>query len=447
MSKTNSIPHPAHATVTSEMADTRTTVKSASVAKAKAVKTEAVKTSDENPKKAVRRSKSSATPRVDVNALTDAAVSAEIEGWNRVLQGDCRLLLKTLPAKSVDLIFADPPYNLQLKHGLLRPDQSQVDGVDDTWDQIGSFTDYDRFTREWLGSCRYVLKDNGSIWISGSYHNIYRVGAILQDLGYWILNDISWVKSNPMPNFRGTRFCNAHETLLWASKSEKARYTFNYRALKAANDDLQMRSDWHIPICGGEERLKENGHKAHATQKPEALLHRIIRACSHLNDLVLDPFFGTGTTGAVAARLRRRWIGIEQEASYVDLARTRIAQVVPPLLPDELTPPPLDAPKRKVPFGMLLEYGLLVPGAMLRLGRTEFEAQVQDDGTVVCNGIRSSIHRVAAQCLKKPSCNGWEHWHYRHAQTGEYLPIDTLRERLRVTLDNSTVRPPLLAAK
>jgi len=363
------------------------------------------------------------------------------------MAGDCRHILPTLPAKSVDLIFADPPYNLQLKQELLRPDQSHVAGVDDAWDQIGTFTDYDAFTREWLGACRHVLKDTGTIWVCGSYHNIYRVGAILQDLGYWILNDITWIKTNPMPNFRGTRFCNAHETLLWASKTEKGRYTFNYRALKASNDDLQMRSDWHIPVCAGEERLKENGHKAHATQKPEALLHRIIRSCSQVNDLVLDPFFGTGTTGAVAARLRRRWIGIEQKPSYVRLAKQRIAQVVPPLLPDELTPPPLDAPRIKIPFGMLLECSLLVPGATLRLGRTEFEAQVQDDGTIVCNGIRGSIHRVAAQCLKKPSCNGWEHWHYRHAMTGEYLPLDTLRERVRLTKEAPSVKPPLMAAK
>ena len=368
--------------------------------------------------------------------------------WNRVLQGDCRDLLLTLPPKSVDLIFADPPYNLQLRQDLWRPNLTHVDGVNDAWDQFASFADYDKFTREWLTACRHVLSDTGTIWVCGSYHNIYRVGTILQDLGYWVLNDVSWVKTNPLPNFRGTRFCNAHETLLWAKKSEKQkRYTFNYKALKAGNDDLQMRSDWHIPVCAGEERLKVNGHKAHATQKPEALLHRIIRACTHPNEVVLDPFFGTGTTGAVAARLRRQWIGIEREPSYVELAESRISQVVPPLLPDELAPPPLDAPKTRIPFGTLLEHGLLHSGAVLRLGRTEFEAQVQEDGTIVCNGLRGSIHRVAAHCLNKPSCNGWEHWHYRHPLTGEYLPLDTLREHVRVLLKGSASRIPSLAAK
>lgn len=349
-----------------------------------------------------------------------------------VLQGDCRSLLPTLPPRSVDMIFADPPYNLQLKHELWRPDMSHVDAVDDDWDRFASFGDYDRFTREWLAACRDVLKENGTLWVIGSYHNIYRVGAILQDLGYWILNDVVWVKVNPMPNFRGTRLCNAHETLLWAAKSEKqAKYTFNYKSLKAANDDLQMRSDWYLPLCTGEERLKVNGEKAHATQKPEALLHRILRACSNPGDVVLDPFFGTGTTGAVAKRLGRHWIGIEKESAYVELAQNRIQQVVPPLVPDEMLPPPLDAPKLKIPFGLLVEYGLIAVGTLLRLGRSEHIAQVMEDGTLACNGFRGSIHKVGAQCLGKPSCNGWEHWYYQDARTGEYLPLDTLREQFR----------------
>jgi site-specific DNA-methyltransferase (adenine-specific) len=349
-----------------------------------------------------------------------------------VFHGDCRAILPTLPSRSVDLIFADPPYNLQLKHDLWRPDMSHVDAVDDDWDRFASFAEYDRFTREWLTVCRDVLKDNGTLFVIGSYHNIYRVGSILQDLNYWILNDICWIKGNPMPNFRGTRFCNAHETILWAAKSEKqAGYTFNYRSMKAANDDLQMRSDWYLPICTGDERLKVNGEKAHATQKPEALLHRIIRACSNPGDVVLDPFFGTGTTGAVAKRLGRHWIGIEREACYVELARERIQQVVPPLIPDEMLPPPLDAPKVKIPFGLLLEYGLIKPGTALRLGRTEHVAHVMEDGTLACNGFRGSIHKVGAQCLSKPSCNGWEHWYYQDSQTGEYLSLDTLREAFR----------------
>jgi modification methylase len=715
---------------------------------------------------------------------------------NTVLHGDCRALLPTLPARSVDLIFADPPYNLQLRNDLWRPNMTHVDAVDDAWDKFGGFGDYDCFTRQWLTECQRVLKDTGTLWCIGSYHNIYRVGTILQDLGYWILNDVSWVKclagetkvlvrdtegwvrqqslaelamgpsrpldilgphgwkrlvavshsrelkpkvrlragytaeliasqehlfpvwrhnyggkylekplghlacesantyllqvdissylsgtyaelnipqllaengitankeafsarlalteewgfflglylaegsvnkqtqvrlslhrkegylaerieklmaqygiqpcryyssgnvlavyfgscivraiirhfinggnartkslvmdrvmntpaafrrgllagflagdghydaandrhcigiasrqlvqdlqllahslgyyavvgqsevglkatgkkyavyhakiykrqprvaggiefhpvraeairteeysadwydlvvedglflvegglvvhnSNPMPNFRGTRFCNAHETLLWVKKSEKqTKYTFNYKSLKAGNEDLQMRSDWHIPLCTGEERLKINGEKAHATQKPEALLHRILRACSNPGDIVLDPFFGTGTTGAVAKRLRRNWIGIEKEIGYVALAEARIAEVVPPLMPEEMLPPPLDAPKIKVPFVTLLEHGLLRAGATLRLGRTEHIAVVQEDGTLVCNGRRGSLHRVAAQCLGKPTCNGWEHWYYQDPRTGEYLVLDTLREPIRKLLE------------
>jgi DNA modification methylase len=347
---------------------------------------------------------------------------------NTVLHGDCRELLYTLPPRTADLIFADPPYNLQLRNDLWRPNLTHVDAVDDAWDKFGSFEDYDRFTRDWLTACRHVLKDTGTLWVIGSYHNIYRVGTILQDLGYWILNDVVWTKVNPMPNFRGTRFCNAHETMLWVKKSERqTKYTFNYKSLKAGNEDLQMRSDWHIPLCTGEERLKVNGEKAHATQKPEALLHRILRACSNPGDVVLDPFFGTGTTGAVAQRLRRNWIGIEREAAYVHIAAKRIAQVVPPLLPDEMIPPPLDAPKLKIPFVMLLEYGILDVNMELRLGRTEHVANVQEDGTIVCNGQRGSIHKVGAQCLGKPSCNGWEHWYYQDPKTGEYRVLDTLR--------------------
>lgn len=362
---------------------------------------------------------------------------------NSVLHGDCRTILPTLPPGSVDLIFADPPYNLQLRNDLWRPNLTHVDGVDDAWDKFNSFEEYDQFTREWLSACRNVLKDTGTIWVIASYHSLYRIGSILQDLGYWILNDVSWVKLNPMPNFKGTRFCNAHETLIWAKKSEKqSKYTFNYKALKAGNDDLQMRSDWYIPICTGEERLKINGEKAHATQKPEALLHRIIRACSHPGDVVLDPFFGTGTTGAVAKRLRRHWIGIEKEALYVQLACQRIAQVVPPLLPDDMLPPPLDAPKLRIPFAMLIEHGLLPIGAKLRLDRTEHIACVLEDGTLTCNGFRGSIHRVAAQCLGKPSCNGWEHWYYQDARTGEYLVLDTLREPLRKLLSEAVVSAP-----
>lgn len=364
---------------------------------------------------------------------------------NTVLHGDCRQLLHSLPKNSVDLIFADPPYNLQLKGDLWRPNLTHVDAVDDDWDKFKSLQEYDQFTREWLQGCREVLKDTGTLWVIGSYHNIYRVGAILQDLGYWILNDVVWLKMNPMPNFRGTRFCNAHETMLWVKKSEKqSHYTFNYKSLKASNDDLQMRSDWHIPLCTGEERLKYQGEKAHATQKPEALLYRIMRACSNPGDVILDPFFGTGTTGAVAKRLRRHFIGIEREEHYVQLATERILNVEYPLVPDEEVPAPLDAPKLKIPFALLLEQGLLHAGSVLRLGRTEHFATVQEDATVTSSDKRGSIHKVAAQCLNKPSCNGWEHWYYQSPQTGEYLVLDTLREKLRHEVEG---KPPTESPK
>ncbi len=351
---------------------------------------------------------------------------------NTVFQADCRQKLLELPEKSIDLVFADPPYNLQLKKELYRPNLSHVDAVDDHWDKFSSFGEYDCFTREWLAGVRRVMKDTGSLFVIGSYHNIFRIGSILQDMGFWILNDICWIKANPMPNFRGTRFCNAHETMIWASKSEKhTKVTFNYKALKAANDDLQMRSDWYLPICTGDERLKHNGEKAHTTQKPEALLHRVIRACSHPGDVVLDPFFGTGTTGAVAKKLRRDFIGIEREALYVELARKRIESLVPALVPDEMLPFPLDTPKLKIPFSMVLEYGLLEPGETLRLGKSQHLATVMEDGTLACNGVRESLHKLAAKCLGKPSANGWEHWQFQHKVTGEYEPLDRLRVELR----------------
>jgi len=361
---------------------------------------------------------------------------------NKVLHGDCRTLLSNLPSKSVDLVFADPPYNLQLKGELWRPNQTHVDAVTDAWDKFDSFGEYDRFTRAWLTECRRVLKDTGTLWVIGSYHNIYRVGSIIQDLGYWILNDVTWVKSNPMPNFKGTRFCNAHETLLWVKKSEKqTKYTFNYQSLKAGNEDLQMRSDWHLPLCTGDERLKLNGEKAHATQKPEALLHRVLRACTNVGDVVLDPFFGTGTTGAVAKRMGRNWIGIEREPVYAQLAHDRINAVVPPLVPDEMLPPPLDIRKTRIPFVMLLEHGLLNAGEQLRLGRTQQFAVVQEDGTICCNTHRGSIHKVGSLCLGKPSCNGWEHWFYMHKETGEYVPLDSLREPIRKAMAIHIVLP------
>ena len=353
-----------------------------------------------------------------------------------VLHGDCIDTLAAFPAESVDLIFADPPYNLQLRQDLWRPNLTRVDPVDDDWDKFTSFQAYDHFTRTWLQACRRVLKRTGTLWVIGSYHNIYRVGAILQDLEFWILNDLVWVKYNPMPNFRGVRFTNAHETLLWAQKERGAPYTFNYQALKASNDGMQMRSDWHLPICSGAERLRENGQKVHSTQKPEALLYRLIQASSNPGDLILDPFFGTGTTGVVAKRLNRHWIGIEREIQYVELSRQRIEREPAPA--DDLrvfvTPNPRKQPR--VPFGILLENGLLRPGQELYLGKTdEIMAQIFTDGTIEYNGQRGSIHQVARQIRQAP-CNGWDQWYYQDAETGERHPIENLRRLFREELLN-----------
>ena len=344
-----------------------------------------------------------------------------------ILQGNCVAEMAKLPAKSVDMIFADPPYNLQLGGDLFRPEGGRVDAVDDDWDKFDSLTAYDDFTREWLAEARRILKDDGTICVIGSYHNIYRVGSLLQDEGFWILNDIVWRKTNPMPNFRGTRFTNAHETLLWCSKEEKARYTFNYRAMKALNDDLQMRSDWLIPICSGAERVKgEDGSKAHPTQKPEGLLYRILLACTKPGDVVLDPFFGTGTTGAVARRLGRHWIGIERERSYVKVARQRIDSTLPL---DESAMATM-ADKRSAPrvaFGLLVESGLCPPGTELTDAKGRFSARVRADGSIESGPHSGSIHKVGAALQGAPSCNGWTFWHV--ASGGSPEPLDSLRQK------------------
>jgi len=345
---------------------------------------------------------------------------------DRIVRGDCIAAMRALPAKSVDMIFADPPYNLQLGGELFRPDGSHVDAVTDDWDKFDSLKHYDAFTRAWLAEAHRILKDDGTIWVIGSYHNIFRVGAAVQDLGYWILNDIVWRKANPMPNFRGTRFTNAHETLIWASKGEKAKYTFNYRSMKTLNDELQMRSDWEFPICGGQERLKKGGVKVHPTQKPEALLYRILLACTKPGDVVLDPFFGTGTTGAVAKRLGRRWIGIEREDAYIDAAEQRIAAALPL---DESALATMRSPKTqpKVAFGTLVETAYLVPGAMLCDAKRRFAAQVRADGSLASAcGATGSIHKLGAILQNAPACNGWTFWHYE-ADDG-LKPIDALRQ-------------------
>jgi modification methylase len=349
-----------------------------------------------------------------------------------ILQGDCIAEMARMPDKSVDMIFADPPYNLQLGGDLFRPEGGRVDAVDDAWDKFESLATYDNFTRDWLEQARRVLKDDGTIWVIGSYHNIYRVGSLLQDADFWILNDIVWRKSNPMPNFRGTRFTNAHETLVWCSKSEKARYTFNYRAMKALNDDLQMRSDWLLPICSGGERVKgEDGSKAHPTQKPEALLYRILLACTKPGDVVLDPFFGTGTTGAVARRLGRRWIGIERESAYVKVARERIASTLP--LDESAMKTVLDKREQpRVAFGVLVESGLVPAGTSLTDAKRRWTASVRADGSIACDSHSGSIHKVGAALQAAPSCNGWTFWHV--VEDGSLTVLDAVRQQHLATL-------------
>ena len=356
--------------------------------------------------------------------------------YGKILKGDCIRAMNELPEKSIDLIFADPPYNLQLSGTLHRPDSSVVDGVDSDWDKFGtgdtkeSFIAYDIFTREWLTAARRVLKDDGALWVIGSYHNIYKVGSILQDLGFWILNDIVWIKSNPMPNFRGTRFTNAHETLLWCSKSPKSKYQFNYEAMKISNDDTQMRSDWYMPLCTGSERIKSrDGRKAHPTQKPEALLYRLMMASTLPDDIVLDPFFGTGTTGAIAKRLGRRFIGIDRDDTYLEIAKQRITNTTS--TPSDYTDVISKRTQPRIPFGTLLENGLLLSGDVLWDHRRSVSATINADGTITSGDHRGSIHRVAAQLQSTETCNGWTYWY--HEYDGQLRSIDTFRDEIRKT--------------
>ncbi|HEV2472676.1 MAG TPA: DNA methyltransferase, partial [Chthonomonadales bacterium] len=330
---------------------------------------------------------------------------------DQVLLGDSIQMMDSLPAGSADLIFADPPYNLQLDGELRRPDDSKVDAADDHWDQFASFADYDRFTRTWLTAARRVLHKDGTIWVIGSYHNIFRVGAIMMDLGFWILNDVVWIKTNPTPQMNGVRLCNAHETLIWAAKSKTSRGKFAYRDLKSGNEDKQLRTDWYIPVCAGRERLAVGGKKVHSTQKPEALLHRVIVASSQPGDIVLDPFCGTGTTAAVAKRLSRHFITCDREPGYVEAARQRVSNVTPhPAQPASVH---VDAPPQRIPFLSLVEQGVLPAGTVLRLDKGSSTAVVNADGTISLNGLRGSIHRIGAHELGVPACNGWTHWHYQ----------------------------------
>ena len=351
---------------------------------------------------------------------------------NKILQGACVDVLNLLPAESVDMIFADPPYNLQLGGELLRPNNTKVDGVDHEWDRFDGFKEYDEFSTAWLTAARRVLKPNGTLWVIGSYHNIYRVGTTLQDIGYWMLNDVVWRKTNPMPNFRGRRFTHAHETMLWVAKDKDSKYRFNYESMKAMNDDLQMRSDWMLPLCTGGERLKEgNGKKAHPTQKPEALLHRVIMASTDVGDVILDPFFGTGTTGAMAKKLGRSFIGIERDSSYVKLARDRISKTQQ-LAADEFLNTPSKRTEPRIPFGSLVEKGLLAPGQKLTDMRRRHIARIRADGTLVSAEFKGSIHQVGAQVQKAPACNGWQFWCVE--QQGELVPIDVYRQQIRTEI-------------
>ncbi len=349
---------------------------------------------------------------------------------SKIIKGDSLKELKKIPDETFDLIFADPPYNLQLQNSLIRPDRSKVDAVNDKWDQFESFKTYDEFTNEWLSECKRILKKNGSIWVIGSYHNIFRVGKIIQDLGFWILNDVIWNKNNPMPNFRGTRFTNAHETLIWASKNKKSKYTFNYQSMKCFNDDLQMRSTWNLPICNGKERLKNNGIKVHSTQKPEALLHRIILASSNKDDFILDPFLGSGTTAVVSKKLGRNYYGIEKEKNYFEAANKRLKNTK--VIEDEyLDTLQNNRTKPRVPFGSLIEMGLIKPGTEIYDQKKKINAKIMVDGSIKYQESEGSIHKVAAKIIGAESCNGWTFWHY---QSGNSLkPIDDLRQKLRPT--------------
>lgn len=365
-----------------------------------------------------------------------SSVSAKADWLDTILKGDCVAALDRLPDHSVDIVFADPPYNLQLNGDLHRPDQSKVDAVDDEWDRFESFEAYDAFTRAWLLAVRRVLKPNGTIWVIGSYHNIFRVGATMQDLGFWILNDVVWRKTNPMPNFRGRRFQNAHETLIWASRDQKGKgYTFNYEALKASNDDIQMRSDWLFPICTGAERLKdENGDKVHPTQKPEALIARILTASSKPGDVVLDPFFGSGTTGAVAKKFGRHFVGVEREQVYIDAATARIASVTP-LGDAELAVMTGKRAEPRVAFVSLIDTGLMKPGTTLFDAKKRWCAKVRADGTLAMGDNAGSIHRLGAQVQGLDACNGWTFWHYE--RSGGLTPIDELRRIARVGMERA----------
>ncbi|MDR2747383.1 MAG: site-specific DNA-methyltransferase [Treponema sp.] len=345
-----------------------------------------------------------------------------------IIHGDCVEELKKIPCNSIDLIFADPPYNMQLKNPLYRPNNTKVNGVDDHWDKFNSFTEYDSFCTAWLAECRRILKETGSIWVIGSYHNIFRIGTIMLDLGFWILNDVTWYKTNPMPNFLGKRFTNATETLLWCSKSKDGgKYTFNHKTMKRYNGGKQMASVWPVKLCVGGERIKgPDGKKAHSTQKPEELLKRVILSSSRKGGIVLDPFFGTGTTGAAAKKLGRKFIGIEREETYVKIARERIDRIVE-LWEEADWDEGEKAKQPRVPFGVLVKEGIIKAGDFLYTRKARgAEALVLKDGSLRYKDTAGSIHRIGALIQQTPSCNGWKFW-YTRKDAGARSSIDELR--------------------
>ena len=350
---------------------------------------------------------------------------------NKIYLGNCLEKMKKLPPKSVDLIFADPPYNLQLEKDLKRPDHTSVNGVRENWDKFKNFEEYDDFTKKWINAAKRILKEDGSIWVIGTYHNIFRIGKILQDLDFWILNDIVWIKTNPMPNFRGTRFSNAHETLIWCSKNKSSRYTFNYNLMKSLNEDLQMRSDWVFPICNGIERLKYKGKKVHPTQKPEALITRIILSATKPGDIILDPFFGTGTTGAVSKKYNRKFIGIENNKKYIKFAKQRIKKIVSIKDLDSLNFKE-NKEQIRIPFGQLIEFNLIKPGEILYDLNKRWNAKVKIDGSLISENFKGSIHTLAAKLQNLPSCNGWTFWY--KSEKNNSISINLLREKVRSEL-------------
>ena len=345
---------------------------------------------------------------------------------NKIINGNSLEIIKKIPDKTFDLVFADPPYNLQIGKKLKRPDDSKVNGVNDKWDQFKNFNEYDNFCKLWLTESKRILKDNGSIWVIGTYHNIFRLGYHIQNIGFWMLNDVIWKKNNPMPNFRGTRFTNAHETLIWASKNKKSKYTFNYQSLKCLNDDLQMRSDWTLQICSGNERIKKNGKKVHSTQKPESLLLRILLASTNKDDFVFDPFLGTGTTAVVAKKLGRNYFGIENEKKYFETAKQRLERTMK-IEDHYLDTIKNNKSKPRIPFGSLVELGIIKPGMSVFDYNKKVNAKIMADGSIKYQNSEGSIHKIAAKIIGAESCNGWTYWHYNN--NGSILPIDDLRQR------------------